>query len=101
MWMNIMWMNIMQLLKFIITTTYFSFRGTIYQQKFCTAMRCPVSPVIVNLLMEWLEQQAILTEPITCKPKLWKIYADDVIIIHFKDCPGNGSDDKTETNMER
>ena len=30
--------DIMELLKFIVITTYFSFRGTIYQQKFGTAM---------------------------------------------------------------
>ncbi|KAI0224068.1 hypothetical protein LSAT2_024903 [Lamellibrachia satsuma] len=29
--------------------------------------------------MERLEPQAILTAPITCKPKLWKIYVDDVM----------------------
>ena len=62
--------DIMELLKFIITTTYFSFRGNIYQQKFGTAMGSPVSPVIANIFMEWLEQQDILTAPITCKPKL-------------------------------
>ncbi|XP_035673223.1 uncharacterized protein LOC118413797 [Branchiostoma floridae] len=28
--------------------------------------------------MEWLEQEAIATAPITCKPKLWKRYVDDV-----------------------
>ena len=69
--------DIMELLKFIVTTIYFSFRGTIYQQKFGTAMGSPLSPV--NLFMEWLEQQAILIAPITPKPKLWKIYMDDVI----------------------
>ena len=51
--------DIMELLKFIVTTTYFSFRGTIYQQKFGTAMGGPASSVITNLFMEGLEQQAI------------------------------------------
>ena len=71
--------NVMELLKFIVTTTYFSFRDTIYQQKFGTAMGSPVSPVVANLFMEWLEQQTILTAPITCKPKQWKRYVDDVM----------------------
>ena len=62
--------DIRELPKFIVTTTHFSFRGIIYQQKFGTAMGSPVSPAIKNLFMEWLEQQAILTAPITCKPKL-------------------------------
>ena len=66
-------------LTFIITTTYFSFRGTIYQQKFGTSMGSPVSPVIANFFMEWLEQHAIITASITCKPKFWKRYKDDVM----------------------
>ena len=36
--------NIMDLLKFIVTTTYFSFRGVIYQQMFGAAMGSPVFP---------------------------------------------------------
>ncbi|KAI8512067.1 hypothetical protein Bbelb_111670 [Branchiostoma belcheri] len=71
--------DIVELLTFIITTTYFCFRGDIYQQKFGTAMGSPVSPVLANLFMEWLEQQAIATAPVNCKPKLWKRYVDDVL----------------------
>ena len=78
-WTNLNVDDIMELLKFIVTTTYFNFRGTIYLQKFCTAMGSPVSPVIANFFMEWQEQQAILTATITCKPKLWKRYMDDVM----------------------
>ena len=29
--------------------------------------------------MEFLEQQAIATAPIQCKPRLWKRYVDDVL----------------------
>ena len=48
--------DIMELLEFVLTTTYFTFRGVIYQQRFGTAMGSPVSPIIANLFMEWLEQ---------------------------------------------
>ncbi|KAI8505986.1 hypothetical protein Bbelb_163390 [Branchiostoma belcheri] len=58
-----------------------SFQGDIYQQKFGTAMGSPVSPVLANLFMEWLEQEAIATAPITCRHKIWKRYADDVMEI--------------------
>ncbi|CAH1272571.1 Hypp4886 [Branchiostoma lanceolatum] len=73
--------DILELLTFIVTTTYFMFRYNIYQQKFGTAMGSPVSPVLANLFMEWLEEQAIATAPITCRPKLWKRYVDDVMEI--------------------
>jgi len=71
--------DIMDLLKFIVTTTYFSFRGFIYQQMFGAAMGSPVSPLLANLFMEWPEKQAIATAPVECKPKFWKRYVDDVL----------------------
>ncbi len=73
--------DIMELTEFIATTTYFSFRGTLYKQKFGTAMGSPVSPLLANLFMEWLEQEAIATAPIECRPKLWKRYVDDILEI--------------------
>jgi hypothetical protein len=73
--------DIMVLMNFVLTTTYFSFRGIIYKQKFGAAMGSPVSPLAANIFMEWLEQQAILTAPITCKPRLWKRYVDDILEI--------------------
>ena len=73
--------NIMDLLEVILTTTYFMFRGQIYQQRFSTAMGSPVSPVIANIYMEFLEQKAIATAPIDCVPRLWKRYVDDVLKI--------------------
>jgi len=42
-------------------------------------MGSPVSPIVANLYMEWLETKAIATAPITCKPKLWKRYVDDIL----------------------
>jgi len=53
--------DIMELLESVVTTTYFTFRGVIYQQRSGTAMGSPVSPIIANLFMEWLEQPAIAT----------------------------------------
>ena len=73
--------DIMNLLEFILTTTYFVFRGQIYQQRFGTAMGSPVSPIIANIYMEFLEQQAIAIVPIQCNPRLWKRYVDDVLEI--------------------
>ena len=72
--------DIMDLTEFI-ATTYFSFRGQLFKQKFGTAMGSPVSPILANFFMEWLEQQAIATAPIDCKPKLWKQYVNDILEI--------------------
>jgi len=62
-----------------VTTTYFTFQGVIYLQRFGTAMGSPVSPIIANLFMEWLEQQAIATAPVNCRPRLWKRFVDDTL----------------------
>ena len=73
--------DIMDLTEFIATTTYFSFRGLLFKQKFGTAKGTPVSSILADFFMEWLEQQAIAITPIDCKPKLWKGYVDDILEI--------------------
>jgi len=69
----------MELLECVVTTTYFTFQGVIYQQRFGTAMGSPVFPIIANLFTEWLEQGAIATAPVNCRPKLWKSFVDDTL----------------------
>ena len=56
-----------------------SLSGASYQQMFGAAMGCPVSLLLANLFMEWLEKQAIATAPVECKPQCWKRYVDDVL----------------------
>ena len=70
--------DVMELLEFILTTTYFCFRCQIYRQKIGTAMESPVSPLVANLFMEYLEQKLLDTAPMELKPGLWKRYVDDI-----------------------
>ncbi len=44
--------DIIELLGFVLTTTYFSFRAQIYRQIFGAAMGSPVSAIVANLFME-------------------------------------------------
>jgi hypothetical protein len=44
-------------------------------------MGSPVSPIIANIVMEHLEQLAIATAPLNCKPRLFKRYVDDILEI--------------------
>ena len=75
--------DITELLQFVLTTTYFRFRGSIYRHIFGAAMGSPVSPIVANLFMEKLEQEPIATAPMECKPKFWSRYVDDILeIIH-------------------
>ena len=61
----------------LFDTTYFVFEGTYYQQVFGTAMGSPVSAVIGNLVMEDVEQRALMSAPVN--PSFWKRFVDDVI----------------------
>ncbi|XP_072046926.1 uncharacterized protein [Amphiura filiformis] len=74
--------DIVELTKFCLATVaYFSYSGDIYRQRFGMAMGSPLSPLACNIFMEWLEQKAISTAPVACRPRLWKRYVDDVLEI--------------------
>ncbi len=55
--------DVMNILRFILTTIYFQFDDVIYRQNFGTAMGSPVSSIVANLFMEFLTQRAIATAP--------------------------------------
>ena len=70
------------LLKICLTTTYFLYADKYYEQQEGTAMGSPVSPLVANLFMEYLEKIAIDTSlnPV----RLWKRYIDDIFCILHK-----------------
>ena len=84
--------DIIELTKFTMSTTYFTFRGKIYEQIHGTAMGSPVSVVISNLYMEDWEQRALATAPPEIKPSLWFRYVDDI----FERAPANTTERLTE-----
>ena len=90
--------DIWDLLRFVLTTTYFLFRGIIHKQRFDAAMGSPVSPVVANLNMEFLDQHVIATAPISCRPRLWKRYVDDILEVVNKDQVDNLTDHLNQTD---
>ena len=75
--------QIINLLEFCLTTTYFKFRGQLYQQDHGCAMGLPVSPIIANLYMENFELEALKSakQP----PRVWRRYVDDTFVVIKKD----------------
>ena len=55
--------DIILLLEFCLKNTYFSFQDQFYEWVEGAAMGSPVSPIVANLYMEYLEQKALSTAP--------------------------------------
>ena len=55
--------DIILLLEFCLKNTYFSSQGQFYEQVEGAAMDSPVSLIVANLYMEYLEQKALSTAP--------------------------------------
>ena len=66
--------DLMELTEFVLTTTYFTSKGVIYQQLKGAAMGSPFSPIAVNLFMEWREEQAIATAPLLVPQAMEALY---------------------------
>ena len=71
--------QIVQLLEFCLTKTYFLFQGKYCEQVQGAAMGSPISPLIANLFMEEFEVKALNSCPHL--PFLWLRFVDDTIVI--------------------
>ena len=72
--------DIILLLESCLKNTYFSFQGQFFEQVEGAAMGSPVSPIVANLYMEYLEQKSLGTAP--HHPRFWCRYVDDTFVIH-------------------
>lgn len=68
-----------KLFEFVLTSTYFSYKGFFFEQVEGVAMGFPLSPVIANFFMEFFEQRALEQSPL--KPLLYHRYVDDTLLI--------------------
>ena len=71
--------QIVSLLQLCLNATFVAFWGKFYQEVYGTAMGSPVSVTVANLVMEEVEQRALLSFP--RPPSIWKRYVDDVFAV--------------------
>ena len=67
------------LLYVVVTTTYLTFQGKMFEQVKGAAMGSPISPIVANLFMEDLKTKTLATAP--TPPTLWKRFMEDTFII--------------------
>ena len=67
------------LLEFVLRSTYFQYDGLIYEQQDVATMGSPVSAVIANLYTEYFEEQALQSAP--CITKIWRRNVADTFTI--------------------
>lgn len=71
--------DIAELFEFVLTTSYFQWNNTFYEQVDGLAMGNPISPVVANFYMESFEETAL--ELATKKPNVWFRYVDDTFVV--------------------
>jgi len=75
---NIPMEDFISAVKFVLTSTYFTFNNVIYRQTFGTPMGSPLSPVIAYIVMQDLEEKAL--EKINLNLPFYYRYVDDIIM---------------------
>ena len=73
--------EVIELLSLCLRESGFKFRDQFYEMSSRLAMGSPVSPIVANIFMSRLEEDAMSTMSANCKPKLWHRYVDDVLAI--------------------
>ena len=71
--------DIIKLLRFTLSNSYFTFNNETYKQIHGCAMGSPVSPIVANLCMEEIEELALCQTD--TPPKKWFRSMDDVFSI--------------------
>ena len=71
--------DIIKLLRFTLSNSYFNYNNQTYKQIHGCAMGSPVSPIVANLCMEEIEELA--HNQSTLPPKKWFRFVDDIFSI--------------------
>ena len=70
------------MIKLCVESTIFTFDESVYKHKFGVAMGSPLSPILANLCMEYIEEMYVKTLPDDIRAIFWVRYVDDVFIVY-------------------
>jgi hypothetical protein len=69
----------LNLIEICLTSTFFTFKGTCYEQTEGTTMGSSLSPVVANIFMEHFETSSL--KSFHLKPKCWYRFVDDTFVV--------------------
>jgi hypothetical protein len=73
-----------KLVEICLKSTFFNFQGDIYEQICGVSMGSPLSPIITNLFMDYLERKSLISSPF--QPKYWNRFVYDTFVIWPHGC---------------
>ena len=73
--------RVLTLLELCLSSTYFTYNGKFYKQKFGAPMGSPISPGVADLTMEIFEEEMLEACPKHLLPKVWYRYVDDTFTV--------------------
>ena len=75
--------EIIEATKLCIESTFFKFKGELYQQTAGLAMGSPISPIVANIFMQDFEQKMLVS--FEQAPRIWWRYVDDTLVVIKRD----------------
>jgi len=70
--------DFIEAIKFVLSSTFFTFNDKLYKQTFGVPMGSPLSPIIANMVMQDLEEDIL--KNLNTQPLLYYRYVDDIIL---------------------
>ena len=71
--------EILEATKICIESTYFKFKGDLFQQIAGLAMGSPISPIVANIFMQNYEKRMLVG--FENPPRVWLRYVDDTLVV--------------------
>ena len=68
-------------LEWVVKTTTFQFNGCFYWQVDDVAMGPPIAPLMADVCMNYVIDQALAVPPAECRPDLFCHYVDDLLLL--------------------